>query len=785
LLTLNQSSSTVIVTNLNAAGDLKLLAAVNTTSTTHTETLSTDGLTIQAGDATRRINNTGQSQIQTNQVTTLTSAGDIATHSGGDTLIQASTLNAQGNINLSATGYATTTNADGSTNAGRAGTITFAAVKDSTYTNVANSNNSVGWQNSNGGGNYVETLKLANISSAKGLSVNANGGVAIDIPTVQTTPAPAPQTDAKGPSTGSGQAKLIPPVALTAEQQAAQRQADFNKAIQNLSSQPGQAWIGQLANDPKVQVQWNQVQTAAQHWNYAHDGLTPEGMAIVVIAVTYCTAGVASGAAGTMTGAAAGTTTIASAAVTAGLVTLASQATVSLINNKGDIGKTLNDMGQSQNVKALVTAMVTAGALQGMDNALGIQNVNATSTFPQQLQKNLINDTAGAVVNQAINGGDLQSQLEQSIRTAFIDTSSAQSANWIGDKYQNGTLNNFTHQLAHAIAGCAAGAAKAGDCSSGALGAVVGEMSAELYGGSRTNSANLDLPGLQTDTVNFARMMAGIAVAITGGDANAINLAAAAGGNAAENNYLNHTQVAQKQKELANCTDSKCTNDVIKKYQAISDQNNLTATKDVMAADGSVMPGYLLEQEKASLTAILTGPTTCASDPSCQIEVNRSISEIQGIIDAPGDISRFFNVATGLTGLGASSALVGTGKIVTGAALGSGFDAAGQYTQLQPGDSYRPWQSLVAGVTGAFAYPMAGSSILSNVMLGGATNATNTSITNIIYGKNDSVVWAAGLGGVFGGLGAAAAYRANATLGNTIGAIPSFIPLPEAKEGAK
>jgi filamentous hemagglutinin len=229
-----------------------------------------------------------------------------------------------------------------------------------------------------------------------------------------------------------------------------------------------------------------------------------------------------------------------------------------LINNKGDIGKTLNDMGQSQNVKALVTAMVTAGVLQGLNTTFGMEKVNAQSTFVRQLQKNLINDTAGAIVNQAINGGDLQSQLEQSIRTAFIDTGSAQGANWIGDMNAKGDLNAFTHQLAHAIAGCAAGAAKAGDCSSGALGAVVGEMSAELYGGSRTNSTNLDLPGLQTDTVNFAKMMAGIAVAITGGDATAINLGASAGGNAAENNYLSHWQQAAYNKEMQACTSAAC-----------------------------------------------------------------------------------------------------------------------------------------------------------------------------------------------------------------------------------
>ena len=89
--------------NIDAAGDLKLLAATNSSSSTHTETLSTDGMAIKADGtpadlATRRINNKAESQTQTNQVTSLVSAGDISTHSGGDTLIEASKLNAQGAI---------------------------------------------------------------------------------------------------------------------------------------------------------------------------------------------------------------------------------------------------------------------------------------------------------------------------------------------------------------------------------------------------------------------------------------------------------------------------------------------------------------------------------------------------------------------------------------------------------------------------------------------------------------------------------------------------------------
>jgi hypothetical protein len=219
-----------------------------------------------------------------------------------------------------------------------------------------------------------------------------------------------------------------------------------------------------------------------------------------------------------------------------------------LINNGGDLGKTLDDMGKSENVHALLTAMVTAGVLQGLNTSLDMQKVNANkSGFGGQLQKNLIDNTASTVVNHALNGGDFQQQLEQSLKSAFIDTGAAQSANKIGDLNTHGDLNAFTHQLAHAIAGCAAGAAKSNDCGSGALGAAVGEMAAEWYGGNRSNANNLDIPALQTDTVNFARMIAGIAAAVTGNDVNA-----------AQNNYLSHWQQAAYNKEMKACDGLAC-----------------------------------------------------------------------------------------------------------------------------------------------------------------------------------------------------------------------------------
>ncbi|MBA3594585.1 MAG: hypothetical protein H0W47_12425, partial [Polaromonas sp.] len=124
--------------------------------------------------------------------------------------------------------------------------------------------------------------------------------------------------------------------------------------------------------------------------------------------------------------------------------------------------------------------------------------------------------------------------------TAFIDTAAAQGAFAIGEMEKLGTLNAFTHKLAHALAGCAAGAARNGSegCAAGAIGAAVGEMAAEAY-------------GRRPDTAQFAGMISAIAAAVAGGNAAQINLASAAGVNAAANNRMLHPTDKQLAASLA------------------------------------------------------------------------------------------------------------------------------------------------------------------------------------------------------------------------------------------
>ncbi|WP_157730977.1 DUF637 domain-containing protein [Variovorax sp. HW608] len=320
-------------------------------------------------------------------------------------------------------------------------------------------------------------------------------------------------------------------------------------SLEALAQQPGMGWVQQINSDPNLQgkVDWQKLDEANRQWNYGKQGLTPEGAAVVMAVVTWATWGTASGLGASAGSAVGGGTTgmVVSGAVTAGVSALAGQASVALINNQGDIGAALHDLGSSSNVKNLLTAIVTGGVLGGLNmNPTGLPTVSGgAQPFIEQLGQNLTAGAAKAVISTAINGGSLESALSEGLKNAFLDTVAAQGAFGIGSNIQPGSVANMLAQ-AHAIAGCAVGAARTdGSCGAGALGAAIGELAASLYDPGALNT--------QGDTVQFAAMMSSIAGAVAGLDAADINLASQAGANAAANNWLATQQKAQFEAEKA------------------------------------------------------------------------------------------------------------------------------------------------------------------------------------------------------------------------------------------
>ncbi len=91
-----------------------------------------------------------------------------------------------------------------------------------------------------------------------------------------------------------------------------------------------------------------------------------------------------------------------------------------------------------------------------------------------------------------------------------------------------------------------------------------------------------------------------------------------------------------------------------------------------------------------------------------------------------------------------------SGAVLTGTALGAGFDAAGQ---LIGGNEYRPGQTVIAGVTGGLTYPLAGGGLLGSMALGGIYGGSNRALNNYVYDEDRDVWRSAGAGSVAGGAG--------------------------------
>ena len=539
------------------------------------------------------------SSIQTRAATTqLQSEADILSESGGNTRLQGTQVKAQ-NFKVNASvGAAADPNAK----------VLIEGVKETLQTSRTQKSESFVWQSMSGNGSTTETLALANIQAKTQFS--APGGIDVQLP---------PGDPLRG-------------------------------QVQTLSQQPGMAWLNDLSQ--RKDVNWQEIKLANDQWDYSAQGLTPAGAAILAIVIAVFTAGAAAsaaasiateagmtaaaGTAGASTAAAAGagvagsgvaagtmlTTTGAalSSAMAAGMTTLASSAGVSFTNNGGDIGKTLKDMGSSQNVKGVLTALVTAGVLTELGstttatgqtgaNAQVISTTQAVDKFTANLMQNVTNNMASAVVSSAINGKPLNEEtLSTALTSALITSGMAQTANDIGAATQNSTLNAYTQAMAHALAGCVGGAAATGNsggCSAGAVGAVVGELSAKF-----ATDSGMDAGG----ALKLAITMSAVAGAMVGGpdSAAAVNVASQMGMNAAANNHL----YSYKGKIIA--IDNNDNNKVIdlsgSDKQKLAAKEPAVLMKEIAGIDADGAPVLVSNQRAKEMTSSTTYDLANAKD---------------------------------------------------------------------------------------------------------------------------------------------------------------------------
>jgi hypothetical protein len=171
-------------------------------------------------------------------------------------------------------------------------------------------------------------------------------------------------------------------------------------------------------------------------------------------------------------------------------------------------------------------------------------------------------------------------------------------------------------------------------------------------------------------------MTGGVAAALTGGN---IAIAAVAGGNAAENNYLTHQQEIKRDKELASCQTSACTVGVKLKYAGISAMQDAGL---LIGIGGGI--GYQTAEQAAAVIDMVknweqtvTSLNALVKDPEFRAKVGNHIADdyqqrIDMQIKAYNEGGWEGSVTAGVEAgrlavdiVGAAATAIGTGKLVT------------------------------------------------------------------------------------------------------------------------
>lgn len=368
---------------------------------------------------------------------------------------------------------------------------------------------------------------------------------------------------------------------------------DLNTLLDDFSKVPELKWMSDLRNDP--QVNWQQVNLILEQWDYEQNGLSPAAAAIIAICVAIVMP--AGAGANFFSFAPNGIQAALGAAYQAGLTSIATTASTTMLGNGFDISATLKHLGSSDFIKGLAETMALAGVINVIDSTLfespvaetqnvhsynnGVQVTTSTSssglTVNQQIAQAITHATVKALVSKAIHGGETLSfdkLMLTNLANSAVSTLGKELANKIGNLAKDNQIDTSVKYISHAALGCVLGSATASinnsttsevGCQSGSVGAVVGEFVGEHYRDKireleaeveatvseligkngvidqkdsmtqRIQAAQVKIAHLQQQGVDIARLAGGLSAFIGGLD---VNIADQTAENAAKNNAL-------------------------------------------------------------------------------------------------------------------------------------------------------------------------------------------------------------------------------------------------------
>ncbi|MBC3256425.1 filamentous hemagglutinin N-terminal domain-containing protein [Pseudomonas paralactis] len=351
--------------------------------------------------------------------------GDLTLESGGDQKYQAARLDSGGDIAIVSDGA-----------------VEFEAVKDLHQESHEKSKGDAFWTSSKGKGNTDETLRQTEMVAEGNIAIKAVEGLKIDV-----------------------------------------RQVNEQTVSQSIDamvkSDPQLAWIKDA--EARGDVDWRQVKEIHDSFKYSNSGLGPASQIIIAIVMAAVVGPLAAGAAasaGAGVGVAAGAGAVAAGAAT--------NATVSVVNNRGNLGAVLKDVTSSDAMKGYVIAGVTAGmtaAYFGDWTGTQTNTITGKVTTP-----GLLNTWSGVgkfAANQTLQSGTsmlLSKALGQggsasdALKSALFNTLAAASFNLVGNYTEGVIADGSVPKVAiHAMVGGLLAEATGGDFKTGALAAGANE----------------------------------------------------------------------------------------------------------------------------------------------------------------------------------------------------------------------------------------------------------------------------------------------------------------------
>ncbi|WP_248748745.1 filamentous hemagglutinin N-terminal domain-containing protein [Pseudomonas sp. MWU15-20650] len=456
------------------------------------------------------------------------------------------------------------------------GAVTFEAVKDLHQESHEKSNGDAFWTSSKGKGNTDETLRQTQMVAEGNIAIKAVEGLKIDVRQVN--------------------------------QQTVSQSIDAM-----VKADPQLAWIKDA--EARGDVDWRQVKEIHDSFKYSNSGLGPASQIIIAIVMAAVVGPLAATAAG------GGTVGAVAGAVASGAST---NATVSVVNNRGNLGAVLKDVTSSDAMKGYVIAGATAGltaAYFGDWTGTQTNTITGKVTTP-----GLLNTWSGVgkfAANQTLQSGTsllLSKALGQSgsasdaLKSALFNTLAAASFNLVGNYTEGVVAEGSAPKVAiHAMVGGLLAEATGGDFKTGALAAGANEA--------LVTHLNTLVKGNE-ELLTMSSQIVGVLAAAGQKDADAASMEKAAwvAKNATQYNYLGEHQKAQREKELAESEDALDRLRINTKWELID------AGQDASFAGGAVVgvPEGVLDTVKGILEA--------AGSPIQTFRALRSVLESEDVL---------------------------------------------------------------------------------------------------------------------------------------------------------